>query len=62
MNLLCSLCSKSEARQDCYVRIEGEERPTCRLCWEQLLLDPRRVLRALQESASTLRSSEPSSC
>ena len=54
MNSLCTLCSKKAAREDCYVRIEREERPTCRPCWEQLLLDPRRVLREMREGVSGL--------
>ena len=49
---LCSLCSKTDARSDCYVRVEREERATCRPCWEQVLLDPRRVLRNLREHGS----------
>jgi hypothetical protein len=44
----CALCSKTEARSDCYVRFEQDERPACRPCWEQLILDPRRTLRALR--------------
>jgi hypothetical protein len=43
----CVLCSKTEARPDCYVRVEQDERPACRPCWEQLILDPRRILRSL---------------
>ena len=42
----CALCGSRDARPDCYVRVELEERPSCRPCWEQLLLDPRRVVRA----------------
>jgi hypothetical protein len=48
MSSSCSLCSKTEARSDCYVRFESDERPACRPCWEQLILDPRRILRALR--------------
>jgi hypothetical protein len=62
MTGVCTLCTKSAARQDCYVRIEQEERPTCRPCWEQLLLDPKRVIRSLQElqSGRSLRGSSAS--
>jgi hypothetical protein len=52
VNSLCTLCSKTAAREDCYVRIECEERPTCRPCWEQLLLDPRRLLREMRDSGA----------
>jgi len=47
MNADCALCRRPEARPDCYVRFDREERPACRPCWEQLILDPRRVLRSL---------------
>ncbi|MBI3856333.1 MAG: hypothetical protein HY293_11650 [Planctomycetes bacterium] len=60
MRVVCSLCSKSDARKDCYVRVETQEHPACRPCWEQLLLDPRRILRAIQEGATRLRFSAPS--
>jgi hypothetical protein len=52
MTSLCILCSKTPAREDCYVRVEREERPACRPCWEQLLLDPRRVLREIRDGAA----------
>jgi hypothetical protein len=52
MSSVCTLCSKTPAREDCYVRVEREDRPACRPCWEQLLLDPRRVLREIREDAS----------
>jgi hypothetical protein len=48
MSAPCALCSKTEARSDCYVRFERDERPACRPCWEQLILDPRRILRTLR--------------
>jgi hypothetical protein len=59
-SVVCSLCSKPEARSDCYVRVEREEHPACRPCWEQLLLDPRRVLRTIREGAAGVRLSPPS--
>ena len=55
MSNVCSLCTKTPARQDCYIRVEREEHATCRPCWEQLLLDPRRVLRAIQDGSTGLR-------
>ena len=58
---VCSLCSKTDARSDCYVRIEREEHPACRPCWEQLLLDPRRILRSIQDGSTRLRVPPPSS-
>lgn len=58
MSSLCSLCSKTPAREDCYVRTEREEKATCRACWEQLLLDPRRVLRSLRGETTTRRFAE----
>ena len=60
MNPVCSLCSKSDARSDCYVRVESREHPTCRPCWEQLLLDPRRVLKSVREGSTRLRFSPAS--
>ena len=48
MTQLCRLCRTSTAREDCYVRLEREDHPACRACWEQLFLDPRRVLRTLR--------------
>jgi hypothetical protein len=43
----CRLCAKAAAREECYVRLQQEDHPACRACWEQLFLDPRRILRAL---------------
>lgn len=48
---VCSLCSTTPARSDCFVRVDRDERPACRPCWEQLLLDPRRVLRSFRRAA-----------
>jgi hypothetical protein len=42
------LCSGPAGRDECYVRLKAEDHPACRACWEQLFLDPRRVLRSLQ--------------
>ena len=42
------VCRRSAARQDCYVRLETEDHPACRPCWEQAFLDPRRILRVLR--------------
>ena len=59
-SVVCSLCSKPDVRSDCYIRVEREEHPACRPCWEQLLLDPRRVLRSIQEGSTRLRFRGPS--
>ena len=48
MGKTCQLCKKPTAHEDCYVRLDRGDHPACRPCWEQLLLDPRRVLRSLQ--------------
>lgn len=47
MTKTCRLCSKAAAREECYVRLREEDHPACRACWEQLFLDPRRILRAI---------------
>lgn len=47
MTRTCRLCRRPAARDDCYVRLQREDHPACRACWEQLFLDPRRVLRSL---------------
>ena len=60
MEPVCTLCSKTPAREDCYIRVEREEHPACRPCWEQLLLDPRRVLREVREGSALRRLSNPS--
>ena len=60
MDSLCTLCSKAAAREDCYVRVECEDRPACRPCWEQLLLDPRRVLREIRDGVAERRFNGPS--
>lgn len=48
MERVCRLCRGPALRDSCYVRLEGGDHPACRACWEQLILDPRRVLRTLQ--------------
>ncbi len=48
MGKTCQLCRQPTTHDDCYVRLDRGDRPACRPCWEQLLLDPRRVLRSLQ--------------
>jgi hypothetical protein len=60
MKSLCTLCSKAAAGEDCYVRVEREDHPACRSCWEQLLLDPRRVLREIREDGALGRFANPS--
>ena len=48
MDRTCQLCKGPAVRDECYVRLESGDQPACRACWEQLFLDPRRVLRSLQ--------------
>jgi hypothetical protein len=50
MTKTCRLCAKAAAREECYVRLRQEDHPACRACWEQLFLDPRRILRALDSA------------
>ena len=52
----CPLCKGPAPDTDCYVRLDKEDRPACRPCWEQLFLDPRRVLRSLQDPSRGLAS------
>ena len=52
MGKTCQLCKQPTALEDCYVRVDRGDHPACRPCWEQLLLDPRRVLRSLQQPDS----------
>ena len=46
----CGLCREAPPREECFLAVEGEERPLCRSCWEQALLDLRRVARRLSSS------------
>lgn len=59
MDRTCLLCRQPARQEDCYVRVDKDLYPACRSCWEQLLLDPRRVLRSfsppLERPASTDR-------
>jgi len=50
MGRTCQLCKRPAAQEDCYVRLNQDDYPACRSCWEQLLLDPKRVLRSLQSA------------
>jgi len=59
VNSVCSLCSKPDAQSDCYIRMESKDHPACRPCWEQVLLDPRRVLKSIREGRSGLRFPPP---
>jgi hypothetical protein len=61
MNSDCALCERSEAGTDCYVRFEQEERPACRPCWEQLILDPRRILREMKGDGTRFGRKNPQS-
>ncbi len=44
MDRTCRFCHRPAPGEDCYARCPEGECPLCRSCWEQLLLDPRRVL------------------
>jgi len=48
MSRTCRLCRGLVSSEDCYARLDEGECPVCRACWEQLLLDPRRILRQLE--------------
>jgi hypothetical protein len=60
MGKTCQLCKQPTALDDCFIRVDRGDHPTCRPCWEQLLLDPRRVLRSFQ-NLFTLPSPPPTS-
>ena len=47
----CRLCQDAPPREECFLDVEGEERPICRSCWEQALVDLRRVARRLRSPA-----------
>ena len=55
MSHSCSICQERPATDACFVRRDGRESATCRMCWEQVFLDPRRVLDALEGRTSTRR-------
>ena len=48
VNMRCHLCQERPFSNSCYVRRDGRESATCRRCWEQVFLDPRRVLETLR--------------
>ena len=49
---ICLLCLEPPKNYDeCYVRMEDRELPSCRPCWEQLLLDPARIIRTFEQNA-----------
>jgi len=43
----CRLCGRLGIDERCFVKCRGEDQPACRACWEQLILDPRRVLASI---------------
>ena len=47
----CLLCLKPSDDGTCYVRLHKKDLPSCRNCWEQLLLDPARILRQIRSEA-----------
>lgn len=50
MERTCLLCQKAAIGDACYIKLGEREHPACRTCWEQVLLDPRRVVRTLQSA------------
>lgn len=60
MGRTCQLCKRPAAQDDCFVRLNEGDYPACRSCWEQLLLDPKRVLRSLQAGAPDRAPGAPS--
>ena len=51
----CRVCREYPPRSECFLIVEGAEQPVCRLCWEQAVLDPRRVARRLSTPSTSLR-------
>ena len=48
----CRLCTRSAPDDRCFVKCQGEDQPTCRPCWEQLMLDPRRLIASIVRALS----------
>jgi hypothetical protein len=61
VNSLCQLCEERPPTASCYVRRDGRESATCRMCWEQVFLDPRHVLVTLLDRADRRGASGPGS-
>jgi hypothetical protein len=51
----CRVCRDQTPQPACFVLVEGAEQPACRLCWEQAVLDPRRVARRLRSPGASFR-------
>ena len=51
----CRLCREAPVREECFLAVEGEDRPLCRSCWEQALVDLRRVARRLRSPDESTR-------
>jgi hypothetical protein len=51
VNIRCTLCQERPASACCYVRRDGLESAACRMCWEQVFLDPRHVMQTLQNQS-----------
>jgi hypothetical protein len=43
----CRLCGRLGIDERCFVKCRGEDQPACRARWEQLILDPRRVIASI---------------
>lgn len=52
---LCKVCTDLPPRRECFLSIDGAEQPVCRFCWEQAVLDPRRVARRLHDPSTRSR-------
>ncbi len=50
MERVCRLCRGPAHEDQCFVRLGDRERPACRSCWQELLLDPARMLRQLEST------------
>lgn len=51
----CRVCRDAAPREGCYLAMAGDERPICRACWEQALLDVRRVERRIRAGSDAAR-------
>lgn len=51
----CRVCREHPPRPECFLSVEGAEEPVCRFCWEQAVLDPRRVARRLRSPSTAMR-------
>ena len=52
---LCRVCAALPPRGECFLAVDGAEEPVCRFCWEQAVLDPRRIARRLHDPSTRSR-------